>query len=158
MNARCDKVFNTPISLILVSYSASPSSHINTTNLGGTTDPPTGNITVRGASTRRAQRKRARRKQEIRFFKQSVLNMFSLQVCASYSVLHQQYPSLQVMTILFHVIALLWDTPLGYFILAQAPLAMYHGSNALTMLSIHPDLRFLIWSHIQSIFTVVLHI
>ena len=34
------------------------------------------------------------------------------------------------MTISFHAVAQLWDTPLGYFILAQAPLTLYHGSNA----------------------------
>lgn len=114
----------------------------------GVTRQRTANTIVSTTNDLNNKTQRARRQQEIRFFKQSALNVFSLQVIVEKSIILIGH-FLQAMTISFHVLALIWDKPIGYFILAQAPLAVYHGSNALTMLSIHRDLRRLIWSQIK---------
>lgn len=66
------------------------------------------------SSTNVHNRRHTRQRQEIRFFKQSALNVLAM----------------LMMTLSFHVLSLLWTTPLGYFVLAQAPLTLYHGSNA----------------------------
>ena len=71
------------------------------------------------------------------------------------------------MTISFHIVALFFDTPIGYLILAQIPLILYHGNNAcgrlthndcidscsVSMIYVHRELRRLIWAQLKNAFT-----
>lgn len=45
------------------------------------------------------------------------------------------------MTISYHVLALFWPKPIGWFVTAQMPIVAYHGSNAIAMLITNGELR-----------------
>lgn len=87
------------------------------------------NLTKESASNKE-QRKNSWKEQDMHFFWQSVYNMFALQVVFCHVYFSAPQKSLQAMAVSCHIVALLFDTPIGYLILAEMPLILYLDNNA----------------------------